>query len=380
MPRCELICVAQCVPPKTAEENIRRFLFVGPWCLILLPLNLQRIVMPSPLRFGILGAANIARGFVPPLKHSATVRIDAIASRTQESAEAFGREFDIPKRYASYEALLADSDIDAVYIPLPNNMHHTWTRAAIDAGKHVLCEKPLALNTTEAREMFSAADARGVALLEAFPYMFQPQTELAMSLVRDGRIGAVQYVQAAFGFNIADPANIRFDPAMGGGALLDAGCYAVSFVRLMMGAAPARVTAHARWTARGVDESLLATLIHDDGRDAQIACTIASGVHRRALVAGTGGTIETDFLNSTSDDAPGSLLLREGVSWGLPQQPQTYARGSGFAFEAEAFARYIAEGDRAALKRWEQISVDNARTLDALIVSARDGRVIELAA
>jgi predicted dehydrogenase len=335
--------------------------------------------MPSPLRFGILGTANIARGFVPPLKHATTVRIDAIASRTQESAEAFGREFDIPKRYGNYEALLADGDIDAIYIPLPNNMHHAWTRAAIDAGKHVLCEKPLALNATEARDMFQAAQARGVALLEAFPYMFQPQTELAMSLVCGGKIGTVQYVQAAFGFNIADPTNIRFDPAMGGGALLDAGCYAVSFVRLMMGEAPARVTANARWTERGVDESIVATLVYDNGRHAQIACTIAAGVHRRALVAGTGGTIETDFLNSTSDDAPGSLLLREGVTWGLPQHPQTYARGSGFAFEAEAFARYIADDDRATLKQWEEISVDNARTLDAIIASARAGTVIDMA-
>lgn len=334
--------------------------------------------MTSPLRLGILGAANIARGFVPPLKHSATIRVDAIASRSQETADAFGREFDVPKRYGSYESLLADRDIDAVYIPLPNSLHHPWTLAAIKAGKHVLCEKPLALTAAETREMYRAAEARGVALLEAFPYMFQPQTTLAMSHVRGGKIGAVQYVQAAFGFNIADPNNVRFDPALGGGALLDAGCYAVSFVRLMMDTAPQRVIAHARWTTRGVDESLVATLVYGDGRHAQIACSMAGAVHRRALIAGTGGTIETDFLNSTSEDMPGTLLLREGVTWGLPQVPQQYAHGSGFTFEAEAFARYIAQGDRAALKRWEQISVDNARTLDAIIASARAGTAIEL--
>lgn len=335
--------------------------------------------MPSPLRLGILGAANIARGFVPPLKNSVTVRVDAIASRSQESADAFGREFDMPKRYGSYQALLADGDIDAVYIPLPNSLHHPWTLTAIKAGKHVLCEKPLALNAAEARAMYRAAETRGVALLEAFPYMFQPQTELAVSLVHDGKIGAVQYVQAAFGFNIADSNNIRFDAALGGGALLDAGCYAVSFARLMMDAAPQRVYADARWTERGVDASLVATLVYGDGRRAQIACSMAGAVHRRALVVGTDGTIETDFLNSTSDEMPGTLLLREGVAWGLPQVPQQYARGSGFAFEAEAFAHMIAHDDRAALRRWEQISVDNARTLDAIIASARAGTVVDLA-
>ncbi len=332
-----------------------------------------------PLRLGILSTANIARGFVPALNDSTLIRVDAVASRAHDKADAFANEFAIVARHASYEALLADAAIDAVYIPLPNSLHLPWVKKAIAAGKHVLCEKPLALNLSETRAMFAAAEAKGVALLEAFPYMFQPQTQLVISLVESGRIGAVESMQAAFGFHITDPANIRFDPALGGGALLDAGCYAVSFVRLVMGLNPARVTANARLHASGVDEAVVATLEYADGRFAQISCSMGTGVHRHALIAGTHGVIDTDFLNNTSIEAPGSLLLREGKGWGLPFVAQTFARGSGFRFEAEAFARYVIERDWETLKKWQRISLDNAATLDAIAESARNRCAVEVA-
>jgi predicted dehydrogenase len=327
--------------------------------------------MTSPLRLGILGTANIARGFAPALRGSALVRVDAIASRVRAKADAFADEFDIAKRFDSYEALLADPDLDAIYNPLPNSLHLPWTIQALEAGKHVLCEKPLALNVDEATRMFAAAKSNGVGLLEAFPYMFQPQTQLAISLVESGRIGTVESMQAAFGFHITDPANVRFDAALGGGSLLDAGCYAVSFIRLIMGTNPVRVTARARWHQRGVDESVVATLEYADGRFAQISCSMRTGVHRHALIVGSHGVIDTDFLNNTSDDAPGSLLLREGMGWGHPFAPQTFARGSGFRFEAEAFARYALARDWGALRRWQRISLDTALVQEAIAASMR---------
>jgi predicted dehydrogenase len=331
-----------------------------------------------PLRLGILGTANIARGFVPPLAGSTVVRVDAVASRSREKAAQFGAEFGIRTCHASYEALLADADIDAIYIPLPNSLHKVWALRAIEAGKHVLCEKPLALNLTEAREMFEAAAKNNVMLLEAFPYMFQPQTALAVSLAQSGRIGTVQHVQAAFGFHIADPDNVRFDPALGGGALLDAGCYPVSFVRLIMGAPPQRVHAQARWHPRGVDESVFVTLEYASGCVAQVACSMRTGIHRRAMIAGTHGAIDTNYLNTTSDETPGTLMLKEGIAWSNQWVAQDYTRGSGFLFEAEAFANSVTNNDQAAIARWRDISLDNAATLDAIMESARSNRAIDV--
>ncbi len=177
------------------------------------------------LRLGILSAANIARSFTLGCAGSDLVAISCVASRDEAKAAAFAAECGIPRHHGSYEALLADPGIEAVYIPLPNDMHATWAIRAAAAGKHVLCEKPLAVSTGEARAMFAAARKHGVHLVEAYPYMAQPQTERLRGLLLEGAIGRVQTIHAAFGFGILSPegeplvdaANIRLNPSRGGG-------------------------------------------------------------------------------------------------------------------------------------------------------------------
>ncbi|HEX2687915.1 MAG TPA: Gfo/Idh/MocA family oxidoreductase, partial [Kofleriaceae bacterium] len=210
------------------------------------------------LRVGILGVAKIAGSFMVGAKASSRIEVVAVASRDRARGEAFARAHGIA-RACSYDELIAARDVDAIYNPLPNSLHAEWTIACARAGKHVLCEKPLATSEAEAQAMFAAADASGVVLVEAFPYMFQPQTLEIEQLIASGAIGDVRTMFAAFGFTIIDAGNIRLDARLGGGALMDAGCYPVSFVRQVFGCRPERVAATARWVG-GIDQTLAATL------------------------------------------------------------------------------------------------------------------------
>ena len=333
----------------------------------------------TPLRIGILGCANIARQFCAAVKPGRFADIVAVASRSPANAAAFAAEYGIARHHGSYEALLADRSVDAIYIPLPNNLHAQWAIAAARAGKHVLCEKPLALDRAEAEAMFATTRANGVMLLEAFPYYFQPQTRDMVALLQGGAIGAVRTVQASFGFTVQNPAtNIRMRPDLGGGALLDAGSYPLSLIRLAMGCAPAQVQAHAQWANTGVDISVMATLFYADGRSAQLSCAMNTANHRRAIIMGTQGTIEAEYINHPSAQVPSSLRIRRGIANTSAFEEIHSAIGNGFAFCAEAFAKVVREGDVAAIERAAQASIDNAATLDALARSARSGKPVDL--
>ena len=343
----------------------------------------------QPLRLGILGCANIARQFARDVAPSPAARVVAVASRTAETAAAFAAAHRIDRHHGSYEALLGDADVDAVYLPLPNSLHAEWAIRAAESGKHVLCEKPLALSRPEAQAMFDAAAHHGVMLLEAYPYYFQPQTADMLALLRSGAVGAIRSVQASFGFTLANPqSNIRMNRDLGGGALLDAGSYPLSLIRLVMGAAPMSVRADATWADSGVDISLMGTLTYADGRRAQFSCAMDAANHRRATIVGTNGTIETEYLNHTSTQAgghpwgylPSQLRVRRGTANSVPFEAVRSGVGSGFRFAAEAFARVVAEQDFAAVGRAAQASLDIAATLEALASSARLGRTVDLPA
>ena len=340
-----------------------------------------------PLRMGVLGTAKIARQWIRDLQGCNAVQIVAVASRSDAAAQAFAQEYSLPRWHGSYEALLADADVDAIYIPLPNSLHATWAIAAARQGKHVLCEKPLALGKEEAEAMFAAARDNGVVLLEAYPWWFQPQTRDLLDLLQGGAIGDVRTVQASFGFTLANggTGNIRMNPELGGGALLDAGSYTLSMIRLVMGEAPQFVVAHATYADTGVDISLMATLLYADGRRAQLSCAMDVANHRRATIMGTAGTIETEYLNHTSDGPghpwgylPSELRVRRGTANSIPFEPVHSATGSGFRFGAEAFAQVVATDDTAAVARAAQASIDIAATLEAIARSAREGRAIAL--
>ncbi|MDM0112592.1 Gfo/Idh/MocA family oxidoreductase [Variovorax sp. J22R133] len=341
----------------------------------------------QPLRIGILGCANIAKQFSRDVKPSPAVEVVAVASRNADTAQAFAIAQGIGRHHGSYEALLADEGVDIIYIPLPNSLHAEWAIKAAEAGKHVLCEKPLALSHAQARSMFDAARQHGVMLLEAYPWYFQPQTGDMLALLHGGAIGDVRSVQASFGFVLANAqGNIRMNPDLGGGALLDAGSYPLSAIRLVMGCAPQRVTADANWADSGVDISMMATLHYADGRRAQLSCAMDTANHRRMTIAGTQGTIDTEYLNHTSDTAgghvhgylPSQLRVRRGTANTVPFEVIASPSGSGFRFAAEAFAKVVREKDFDAIDRAAQASLDNAATLEAIAQSARSEQAVDV--
>jgi predicted dehydrogenase len=333
----------------------------------------------GPLRIGILGTARIAGQFVAGVAASAAVTVTAVASRDGERAGRFAAQFGIPRSHASYAALLADAGVDAVYVPLPNALHAEWSIRAADAGKHVLCEKPLATSAADARAMFAAANRNGVALVEAYPYRAQPQILRLQELLREGAIGEVRLIQASFGFALRAGPNIRLDAELGGGALLDAGAYPVSFARMVAGTRPIRVQATALWSDGGVDRTLIAGLEYAGGLLAQIACSFDTAMHRQASIAGSGGLIQTHFLNHAAAAPAAPLILRRGVAWDAPAESVPMAPLNGFFAEAEAFARLV-RGEAPWNGASAEESLDNTITLEALLASARSGQPFEIAA
>jgi len=340
----------------------------------------------APLRYGILGAATIARAFTAGLAGSSVATVAAVASRDPGKAAAFAAECGIARALGSYEALLADADIEAVYIPLPNDLHAVWAIRAAEAGKHVLCEKPLAIGGEQARAMFAAARRHGVHLAEAYPYMSQPQTLRLRALLAEGVVGRVQSVTAAMGFRIVtpegvpvvDPANIRLLPERGGGALLDAGTYAMSMVRLLVGERPSRVWATARYTPGGVDQTVMATLVFPGGAMAQMTCSIAHAAQRFAIVAGEEGAVRTDFSNHAPAGATLSLAVKRGAAFTVPFVTEEVPGGDGFRAEGDSFARMV----RLGAEHWngasEAESIDTVLSLQAIAASARSGAWVEV--
>ncbi len=325
-----------------------------------------------------MGAAKIARAFCDGVRPSPKVVVTAVASRDAAKGKAFALETGIPQVHATYEALLADPAIDAIYNPLPNNLHAQWSIRAAEAGKHVLCEKPLATSAVEARAMFEAARRHGVYLVEAYPYRAQPQTLKMRELLNANAIGRVQLVQAAFGFPLTDAANIRMDPALAGGALMDAGCYPVSLVRTVAGERPSRVHAMAKWAPSGVDLTLLASMEFPSGLLAQISCSFATLRHRHAFIAGDAGSIDTTYFNDTSATFPPLLDVKRGSGWDAQSERIETPASNGFLAEAESFRDLIAHGWEAWTGVSPEESIDIAMMLEALAASARSGFAVDI--
>jgi D-xylose 1-dehydrogenase (NADP+, D-xylono-1,5-lactone-forming) len=343
----------------------------------------------TPVRFGILGAANIGRQFASGLHGSETAVVAAVASREADKATAFARELGIPRSLDSYEALLADPNIDAIYLPLPNDLHAEWAIRAAEARKHILCEKPLCMTAAEARAMFAAARAHGVCLAEAYPYMAQPQTIRLREWLREGAIGQVQTITAAFGFGILssdgmplhDPANIRLVPERGGGALRDAGTYAVSLVRLAAGERPSRVQATWRRAKTGVDQTVVANLDFPSGALAQISCSMSAAFHRYAMIVGDKGVIETNYANHAPGGAATlSLRIKRGVPGTVAFETVDVPASDGFRLEAESFARMVRLGPDHWSGASEAESIDTVITLEAITASAPIGGWVDLSA
>lgn len=292
----------------------------------------------AEIRWGILGPGHIAQAFARGLNEAEGSRLVAVGSRDLGRARAFAAEFGVDRAHGSYEELAEDPDVDAIYVASPHSMHEDHTILCLKADKHVLCEKPLALNAAQARRMIDVARDRGLALMEALWTRFLPAIIGAREQVARGVIGDVRLVQADFGFRAEfHPASRLFAPELGGGALLDLGIYPLNLAFLFCGA-PTEIVARTNLGTTGVDEESAILLRHRDGQSSQLSCSLRVNTPREAHVIGTGGriTIEfpwwraTRFTVHTNDD-----------------QSEEFAfvhRGGGYTYEAEAFGDMIRSG------------------------------------
>jgi predicted dehydrogenase len=335
---------------------------------------MERSANLPPVRWGVLGAAKIARTkVIPAMQRGRVSEVVAIASRDGERARAAAEELGIPRAHGSYEELLEDPEVEAVYNPLPNHLHVPWSIRAAEAGKHVLCEKPVGLDAAEVRRLIAARDRTGVRIGEAFMVRTHPQWLATRELVRSGRFGELRLVTGHFSYYKRDPGDIRSRPEYGGGALMDIGCYPVTLSRWLFGQEPRRVLALIeRDSELGVDR-LTAGLLDFPGGQASFTCSMQLVPFQRMQVMGTSGRIEVEIPFNAPPDHPCRILLDHGRD----------VHGSGIeVVEFPAVDQYTLQGDRfseAVRGRGEvpvplEDSLANLAVLEALFRSADSGR------
>jgi predicted dehydrogenase len=325
---------------------------------------------------GILGAGGIAGAFARVASEFASVDVVAIGSRDQAKADAFAAQHGIAKAYGTYAAVVDDPDVDAVYVALPNGLHKEWTIACARAGKHILCEKPMALRRGDAAEMFAEADKHGVVLIEGFPFRFQPQTQEVLRRFRAGELGEIVTATACFGFRMRDASNVRMDPTQGGGTTWDVGVYAINLVRAVMGKAPSSVLASAKFHPNGIDLTASAILEYDDGRQCTIWSSFESATFRRANIVGADGAIDYSHNNHPLDAEAASFLLQRGHGKEMVVEKVENQTGNGFVFEANAFADLILNPDKPFLGTNREETLDIIASVEAVLESSRSGRRI----
>ncbi|ELZ61858.1 MULTISPECIES: D-xylose 1-dehydrogenase [unclassified Haloferax] len=324
------------------------------------------------MKFGILGTAGIGVKSVIPAVQASEHEAAAIASRDEARASAVADELGIPTAYGSYEALLADNSLDAVYIPLPNGLHADWVRAAADRGLHVLCEKPLTASADETAAVFDYCEDAGVTLMEAFMYRFHPLTERAAELVAS-ELGAVVSVTSNFSFRLPDGADdIRIDPDLAGGSVMDVGCYAVSAARLFLGT-PDRVYATTTDTRDcGVDTRMSGVLEYDSGATARVESSFDTPETQYYRVQTTDGWLEANPAFNVDPTAAAELTYATDGR----VVTETFDPTDSYRREVEAFARAVETGETPRVDREESVSV--MRTIDAIYESAETGAAVEV--
>ncbi len=270
--------------------------------------------MTSPLRIGVLGAARIApKAICDPANVVAGVKLTGVAARNRARADAFAQDYGFAHVFDSYDELIGSDDIDLIYNPLPINHHAEWTIKALGAGKHVLCEKPFAMNSDEAASMLAAADRSGKSLIEAFHYRYHPAFATCLDWVTSGRIGEIKTIDACFDVEIRDSDDeIRQLAETGGGAMMDLGCYPLSWALHLMREAPVSITAKASLTHRGVDESLTAQIGFGSGAVANLSTSMAPGTAFKAQMQIEGSKGRISFLNPLAPHNGGALKLETG--------------------------------------------------------------------
>ena len=314
------------------------------------------------IRWGVMGTADIARGAtIPGMQLAENCELYAVAGRRMEKAEQYRDTFGFRKAYEGYEALLNDPEVEAVYVPLPNDLHAEWSIRALQAGKHVLCEKPLAPTAAEAERMFRAAEENGVFLMEAFAYQHSPVVAAIRAEIDAGAVGEVRWIDSAFIAGRRPDTDIRLQKANYGGAQYDLGCYPVSMILRMTGREPKQVLASGYFSEGGVDLGVSALMLFDGDLAAQADCAMVSGIGRldRFHVMGTEGEIHSPVEFNQSGRIP-YTVVRGGKA-----ETKTVDVKNNYQLEVEQLGRCIAEGETPFVTK--EFSLMCARTTDRIL-------------
>jgi predicted dehydrogenase len=317
------------------------------------------------VQIGVLGAARIApTALIKPAKTDADVVVAAVAARDVSRARAFAVKHGIARVYDSYEALIADPDLDAVYIPLPNGLHGRWTRAALAAGKHVLCEKPFTANAAEAREIAELAAKSDRVVMEAFHYRYHPLALRIEEIIASGELGKLQRVEAALCFPLPNPSDIRYNYSLAGGATMDAGCYAVHMVRTFGGSTPEVVSAQPKLRDPRVDRAMTAEVRFAEGHTGRIRCSMWSPrlLEISAHVVGDQG--ELHALNPVLPQLYHRLSVRSSTG----KRVERFPRRASYAYQLDAFAAAVLRGE--PVKTTPEDAIENMTVVDAIYRTA----------
>ena len=327
--------------------------------------------MTQRVRWGVLGAAKIAvEKVIPAMRRGEWSDVTALASRDSGRARGAAERLGVAKAYGSYEELLEDASVEAVYVPLPNHLHVEWSIKAAEAGKHVLVEKPVGLNAGDARRLIEARDRTGVKIQEAFMVHTHPQWLAARDLVRSGRIGELRSVTCSFSYFNRDAANIRNRRDAGGGALLDIGCYPVNLSRFVLGAEPRRVFGFVeRDPEWGVDR-LVSAVLDFGGARATFTCATQLAPYQRMHFLGTRGWVEVEIPFNAPNDRPTRVFVGEGPP-GSPFETLEFEPCDQYAIQGDLFSRAVREGTEQPIPLEDALG--NMSVIDAIFRSADTG-------
>jgi predicted dehydrogenase len=323
----------------------------------------------NKVRWGIISTANIGREkVIPAIQKGKFCEVAAIASRRKEEAEKAAAQLNIPKAYGSYEELLADDEIDVVYIPLPNHLHVEWTIKAMQAGKHVLCEKPIGLSSAEAQKLVDATkDYPNIKVMEAFMYRFHPQWIKAKSLVDNGIIGELKTIHSFFSYYNVDPNNIRNKADIGGGGLMDIGCYNISLSRHIFNEEPTRILGLAEFDPESGIDRLTSGILQFSKGTSTFTCSTQLMPYQRVNIFGTDGRIEIEIPFNAPPDKPTKLWLDSKTR----TEEFVFDIVDQYTLEADAFAKAILENTSVPTPL--QDAVNNMKVIEAIFESSKDG-------
>jgi predicted dehydrogenase len=330
--------------------------------------------MADKVRWGVLSTARIAvRKVIPAIQQSAWGEVTAIASRDAARAEAAAQSLGIPNAYGSYEELLTDPAVEAIYNPLPNQLHVPWSIKAAEAGKHVLCEKPLSLTVAEARSLAAVQQRTGVVMAEAFMVRNHPQWLRVRELVAGGSIGQLRALQGCFNYYNADPGNIRNVPEYGGGSLMDIGCYPIHTARFLFAEEPVRVMGIMEQDPTFAVDRLTSAMLKFPSGHATFTCSMQMVYSQRMAVFGTQGRIEIRVPFTPTNDVPVQILIDDGRDLaGGGIVTESFPPCNQYTLQADAFSRAVREGSSVPVP--VEDAIRNMAVIEAIARSAQSGK------